>query len=39
MNMRGTGLFINWENGSKNSNAISEFKKRNIAIAHKTNPL
>lgn len=29
--MRGTGLFINWENGSKNSNAISEFKKRNIA--------
>jgi hypothetical protein len=32
--MRGTGLFINWENGSKNSNAISEFKKRNIAFEY-----
>ena len=25
--MRGTGLFINWESGNKNSNAIQEFEK------------
>lgn len=25
--MGGTGLFINWESGNKNSNAIQEFKK------------
>jgi hypothetical protein len=26
--MRGTGLFINWESGNKNSNAIQEFEKK-----------
>lgn len=29
-----TGLFINWETGSKNSNAISEFKKSNISFQY-----
>lgn len=28
--MRGTGLFINWESGNKNSNAIQEFEKSGI---------
>lgn len=28
--MRGIGLFINWESGNKNSNAIQEFKKNGI---------
>lgn len=28
--MRRTGLFINWESGNKNSNAIQEFKKNGI---------
>ena len=28
--MRGTGLFINWESGNKNSNAIQEFEKNGI---------
>ena len=25
--MRGTGLFINWESGNKNTTAIQEFEK------------
>lgn len=29
-----TGLFINWETGSKNSNAISEPKKNNILFEY-----
>lgn len=29
-----TGLFINWETGSKNSNAISELKKNNILFEY-----
>lgn len=29
-----TRLFINWETGSKNSNAISEFKKNNIPFQY-----
>jgi hypothetical protein len=28
--MRRTGLFINWESGNKNSNAIQEFEKNGI---------
>ena len=28
--MRGTELFINWESGNKNSNAIQEFEKNGI---------
>ena len=28
--MRGIGLFINWESGNKNSNAIQEFEKNGI---------
>nr|DAZ66820.1 MAG TPA: hypothetical protein [Caudoviricetes sp.] len=32
--MRKTGLKFTWEAGSKNSNAISEFKKRNIAFEY-----
>jgi hypothetical protein len=28
--MKGTGLFINWESGNKNSNAIQEFEKNGI---------
>lgn len=32
--MRKTGIYFNWENGSKNSNSISEFKKRNVAFEY-----
>ena len=28
--MKRTGLFINWESGNKNSNAIQEFEKNGI---------
>ena len=28
--MRGIGLFINWESGNKNSNAIQKFEKNGI---------
>lgn len=32
--MRKTGICFKWEKGSKNSNAISEFKNRNIAFEY-----
>lgn len=32
--MRRTGLFINWESGNKNSNAIQEFEKNGIAFEY-----